>query len=481
MTVGAVLIVKNEEVMLRRCLDSLIGMDEIIILDTGSTDGTEKLVASYVDEHPTAPIKAYFGEYKWEDSFCKARNAALAKSTTDCVLSIDADEYIEKDGVAKLRALAQMAPQYDAFDILLVDESNGSSHYFPRFFRRKPEIKWNGDIHNTLNKMGQTKTNVTITYGASPAHAADPNRAFRILKKYVANNPRCVREKFYLAREYMYRHLWTDAIKWYEIYLTVGEFPRERAEAHFQTALAYRNLGNYEEARKHCMASIYINNDYYSPIELLAYLSGPQNKDRWLLFSESATNEGVLFAPGKREKGPVWYDCVLENDNTMERYDKIHDRIVELVGERVAIDVGCGTGRLLARLPKGSFGFDISPVGVKKCLDADLNVEIGDAYGYQYMDKPFEVLIATEILEHVDDKRVVSRIPHGTKCIFSAPSFIDPSHVRFYTKKYFLHRLGEYLDDIKFEMFYWDNKSREWTKDHIYTNDYIMLITATRK
>lgn len=474
MTIGAVLIVKNEEKVLDRCLSSLKGFDEIVVLDTGSSDTTCEIARKYTD-------KVIEGAYKWNDSFCEARNKALGYSTADVVLSIDADEYLEENGLLKIKAVLEARKDMNVFDVTLKDESNGATHYFPRLFKRIPEIFWEGDIHNHLNFLGQTQTNITITYGVSPAHANDPNRAFRILTNYVSKNPRCVREKFYLAREYMYRRMWEEAIHWYESYLLVGNFSQEVAEAHYQLGLCFRNTGDYEKARKHCLASIYVNTNYSSPIELLAYLSGPKNKDRWLVFAEGASEEDALFKPGNREKGAEWYDRIFATDDAMARYDKIHNRIVELVGGRVALDAGCGNGRLLARLPSGSFGFDISPEGVKQCQALGLKAEIGNVYDYDFSKGGYEVLVTAEVVEHVDDKRYLSRIPSGTQCIITVPSFLDPSHVHIYTKRYFMHRLGHLFTDVKFEFFYWDNATKSWTSDHVYTNDYIILITATRR
>jgi glycosyltransferase involved in cell wall biosynthesis len=467
MTVGAVLIVKNEEAMLGRCLASLRGFDEIIVLDTGSTDSTCKVARDYTD-------KVYEGEYEWEDSFCKARNYALGKSTADVVLSIDADEFLEEHGLLKIKACLEARPEMKAFDVVLVDEKSKSEHYFPRLFRRLPEIEWKGDIHNCLSHLGETKTNITITYGSSPAHQKDPSRAFRILKKYVAANPRCVREKFYLAREYGYRHMWKEAAQWYETYLLVGSFAQEVGEAYYRMAEAYQNLGDYAKAREGCIRAIMVNADYSLPIELLSYLTGPKNKERWLEFSETAKNQDVLFVPGTNEQGGEYYDGLFkQSDPVKDRYDEIHDRILELVGptEKCA-DAGCGTGRLLNRLPVGSYGFDISDEGLKQSGDRAFKDSV---YTHKYKDG-FTVIM-TEVLEHVDDVKAVKNIPEGTKCIITVPSFPDASHVRFYTKKSFLRRLGKYFTGISFEQFYWDKK---WTKGHDYTNDYITLIIATK-
>ena len=475
MTIGAVLIVKNEEAMLDRCLQSLVSLDEIVVLDTGSNDKTCEIARKYTNH-------VYENEYKWNDSFAEARNNALGRSTADYVLSIDADEYLEPGGIEKIRKVISDNPDIITFDIILKDEKSGSTHRFPRLFKRVPEIHWEGAIHNHLNKLGQIATDIMITYGVSPAHQNDPDRAMRILSNFVADNPRCKREKFYLAREHMYRGQWQSAIDWYETYLLVADFSQEIAEALYQCAIAYKNLGNYERARKRCIESIYINSDYSRPIELLAYLSGPINKDRWLEFSETAKNRNVLFVPGSREKGAEYYDKIFTSDTTFDRYDNIHDRIVEILGDDLVLDIGCGNGRLLQKVKnKGSWGFDMSPEAVKIGQKARARCALGNVYEFDFAKLvPDYVYVMTEVLEHVDDIRVIERLSGGHKCIITVPSFLDPSHVRFYTKDSFIRRLGKYFHDMTFEFFYWDRESRKWTKDHQYTNDYIILITAIK-
>ncbi len=83
------MIVKNEEKHLARCLDSVRGIvDEIIVVDTGSTDKTKELAMSY---------GASVYDFKWVNDFSAARNFSIEKSTGDWNLFLDADEYITND------------------------------------------------------------------------------------------------------------------------------------------------------------------------------------------------------------------------------------------------------------------------------------------------------------------------------------------------------------------------------------------------
>ena len=89
MKLSAALIVKNEKACLEKCLKSLKGFDEIVVLDTGSTDNTYIIARNLADR--------VYSDYKWNDNFAEARNHVLGKVTGDWVLSIDADEEYEEE------------------------------------------------------------------------------------------------------------------------------------------------------------------------------------------------------------------------------------------------------------------------------------------------------------------------------------------------------------------------------------------------
>ena len=81
MTISVCMIVKNEEKNLAACLDCLQGIaDEIVIVDTGSTDATKEIAAKYTD-------KLY--DFAWVDDFSAARNFAFSKATMDYIYSAD--------------------------------------------------------------------------------------------------------------------------------------------------------------------------------------------------------------------------------------------------------------------------------------------------------------------------------------------------------------------------------------------------------
>lgn len=144
------MIVKNESAVLRNCLDSLKEiMDEIIIVDTGSTDDTKKIAAEYTP---------YVYDYKWQDDFAAARNFAFSKATGDYIYSADADEVIDAANQDKLKALKRaMLPEVEIVQMVYVTEQinhpteNFARDLRPKLFKRLRQFTWIEPIHETIN------------------------------------------------------------------------------------------------------------------------------------------------------------------------------------------------------------------------------------------------------------------------------------------------------------------------------------------
>jgi len=91
------MIVKDEEKNLRRCLNSIKSeVDEIVIVDTGSSDNTRQIAKEFTN-------KVY--DFQWSNDFSKARNFSLSKASMQWILFIDADEFLSKNDSGKIRAL----------------------------------------------------------------------------------------------------------------------------------------------------------------------------------------------------------------------------------------------------------------------------------------------------------------------------------------------------------------------------------------
>jgi tetratricopeptide (TPR) repeat protein len=137
------MIVKNEIKNLHRCLDSVkYYVDEMIIVDTGSEDGTPAMAAKY---------GAKVSYFQWCDDFAAARNYAISQASGDWILVLDADEELI---VESEYFLDQLKSQLDiiAYSIGLTETEEPSSTpaYLTRLFRNLPDIKYVGRFHESL-------------------------------------------------------------------------------------------------------------------------------------------------------------------------------------------------------------------------------------------------------------------------------------------------------------------------------------------
>ena len=105
-TISLCMIVKNEEDHLARCLDSVEGLvEEIVVVDTGSTDRTVEIASHYTS-------KVY--SYEWKDDFSDARNYSFSKASMDYCMWMDADDVLEEPEHDRFIQLKQsLSPETD--------------------------------------------------------------------------------------------------------------------------------------------------------------------------------------------------------------------------------------------------------------------------------------------------------------------------------------------------------------------------------
>ena len=144
---SACLIVKNEAVLLQRCLESLHSfVDEIVIVDTGSDDNTVDIARKY-------DAQVYY--FNWIDDFSAARNESLRHAKGDWILYVDADEVVDAVNAAKIR---QVISQKDIMGATVRQcipqqaENIVTAFYseYCRLFRHHPAIRFEGAIHEQI-------------------------------------------------------------------------------------------------------------------------------------------------------------------------------------------------------------------------------------------------------------------------------------------------------------------------------------------
>ncbi|HVW90717.1 MAG TPA: glycosyltransferase [Gaiellaceae bacterium] len=144
LTVSLCMIVKDEEEMLPGCLEAVAdGVDEIIVVDTGSSDRTVEIAEGF---------GAKVIHFPWNGSFADARNVGLDAATGDWLMYLDADEHLVPGDAAKIRGLLGRTWR-EGFHLVETnytggDESGTSvTHLALRIFRNRPEYRFEGKIH----------------------------------------------------------------------------------------------------------------------------------------------------------------------------------------------------------------------------------------------------------------------------------------------------------------------------------------------
>lgn len=170
-TISLCMIVKNEEAVLARCLDSVADLvDEIVIVDTGSTDKTKEIAARYTK---------HIYDFQWIDDFSAARNFAFSKATKDYIYSADADEVIDAENRERFRILKEsMLPEIEIVQMMYGNQLqhgtvyNFDKEYRPKLFKRQRSFVWEEAIHEQVRLQPIVyDSDIVITHMPQQSHA----------------------------------------------------------------------------------------------------------------------------------------------------------------------------------------------------------------------------------------------------------------------------------------------------------------------
>lgn len=206
-TISLAMIIKDEEDVLKRCLDSVYEcVDEIIIVDTGSSDGSIEIAKQYTE---------HIYHYKWQDDFASARNEAFSHATMDYILWLDADDVLVSSEQTKLLSLKReislntdivMMKYHVAFDN---ENQPLYTYYRERLIRNNKQFYWSGKIHEAINIHGHIEY-ADIAVHHKKLKQNDSMRNLRILEALYQNNQLQPRDRYYYAKE-LYEHKHFDA------------------------------------------------------------------------------------------------------------------------------------------------------------------------------------------------------------------------------------------------------------------------------
>lgn len=252
-TISLCMIVKDEEDNLSRCLDSVKNIaDEIIIIDTGSSDNTKEIASKYTEN---------VFDFQWIDDFAAARNTAFSKATMDYILWLDADDVIEEEDYKKfmeLKATIDLSVDSVTMNYNLAFDEYGNVSFSSRrnrLVKRERKFRWIGAVHEYLEVYGNIiHSEIAITH-KSIAH--DSNRNLNIYEKRLKEGEVfSPRDLYYFANELLDHKIYDRAAKYYEEFLNTKKgWIEDNISSCGKLADCYYNLGDKENELKSILRS----------------------------------------------------------------------------------------------------------------------------------------------------------------------------------------------------------------------------------
>ncbi len=246
-TISLCMIVKNEEMHIARCLESVAELvEEIIIVDTGSTDRTVEIASRYT-------TKVF--SYPWKDNFADARNYSFSRASMDYCMWMDADDVLEETEKERFLELKQSLPPDT--DIVMMkyntafDEAGRPvfSCFRERWIRNSGHYRWAGAVHEAISPDGRiVYSDIAVCH--KKLGAGEPDRNLRIYRKIIADGQVLEpRHQYYYGRELYYQGQYEEAVSVLERFLLLPQgWVENKIEACSVCAECYYKLGQEQAA-----------------------------------------------------------------------------------------------------------------------------------------------------------------------------------------------------------------------------------------
>lgn len=308
-SLSVTLIVKNEEHNLSRLMPLLSFADEIVVVDTGSTDNTVEVAKRYTD-------KVY--KFSWCDDFSKARNYAISKATCEYIMWLDADDILTTDAEKSLLGWKNSPESADVYYVRYSMDSQFPFWFWrERIIKRCNKCRFKGFIHEAISPFGVVRyLDCEVTHKPTESHE---RRNLQIYQRAIAEHRRfSLRDKFYYARTLIECKQTDKALP---ILLKFAHNPRayatDRVEAYKLLANAALSQGNVDTALKYLSQSVQI----LPPSGEICCIFGQcymekgiyQHAVEWYRFALSATSQSgfineyyVTFLPNVQLSVCLW-------------------------------------------------------------------------------------------------------------------------------------------------------------------------------
>jgi glycosyltransferase involved in cell wall biosynthesis len=278
------MIVKNEQEYLAKCLKSVERIvNEIIIVDTGSSDKTVEIAKSF-------GAKIFY--YQWNNNFSEARNESLKYATKNWILIMDADEELSLESRSKLEEFFK--GQLDENSIYyfetcsyygdFIDNNSVTTNINPRIFKNNMGTHYEGEIHNQLVYSGNKLHTIcreirSYHYGYLEKSVDSKKKRVRnitILSEQIKKDPDNYFAHFNLGTEYAALNDTEAALKHY--YKSYEKFEPQNGYSNvliFRIAFLNYNIKEYDTAIKYIDMGI----EHYPKFTELYFLKALIYKD----------------------------------------------------------------------------------------------------------------------------------------------------------------------------------------------------------
>lgn len=291
------MIVKNEAKTLDRALkNAYVYADEIIVVDTGSTDGTKEIALKYTD-------KVF--DYKWKDDFSDARNFSFDKAEYEYIMWLDGDDFLPDNVAHKIRDWKFSGSDEDVLMCVYATAYNDNLEPTYQFLRERivknlPFLRWHDKVHEVIIPYGEVVNNldIIIYHGKQKPHT---NRNLKIYRKMIKNKEKfSPRAMFYYARELFYNGYYKSAISKLNQFLKLKDaFVINKIDACLIKCNCYERLGQSENA----LESLFETFEISFPRGEVLYEIGK-----------------IFLAQGKYKEAIYWLERAFESEDNLESY-----------------------------------------------------------------------------------------------------------------------------------------------------------------
>ena len=276
--ISVCMIVKNEERSLSRCLDSIKDIaDEIIIVDTGSTDKTIEIAESF---------NARIYHFDWINDFSAARNESIKYANYNWIFLIDADEVLEKDSKNEIQSLEKNHKHPSLLQVRIVSETsdqNFNESKVARIFSNGYNLKFKNNIHeqinedliNPKNSLNKVRTNIILSHDGYNINVIDQknkqDRNIPLLKKMMQKEKEFYYWPYTLAISYMSINQNDKALKYLKISYKESLQSVIKASILDLIGVVHKSNNEWELVKEYALRSLSLEKKQFTAYMLLTY------------------------------------------------------------------------------------------------------------------------------------------------------------------------------------------------------------------